>query len=990
MQPAPFLCSRLIIWAGGSLLGQGRLYGQSRVMADEDARVHAAPGKAAGGQAALKPLLLSLLACLFFLAAPGAGAAPAACSIRPAGLRCEESASPLGIDAPRPRLSWLLAAVPASERGQRQTGYQVRAASTPARLRAEQPDLWDSGRVASGQQLHVAYAGRALRSGQRVWWSVRVWDRQGRPSDWSPAAWWEMGLLRETDWGARWVAAPHPRPQRGAGGEEASNPYAEHPNPLFRREFTLKKPLASARAYVCGLGYYELRLNGAKVGDHVLDPGWTDYSRRALYATYDVTPLLKPGPNAVGIMLGNGWYNPLPLPLFGRFNLRKVLPVGEPRAILRLEVRYADGSREVVVTDERWEVGDGPILRNSVYLGELYDARREQRGWDQPGFDDRTWRPAAPAAEAVGPLRAQTAPPIRVRHTFPAVRVTEPTPGTFIVDMGRNFAGWVTLRARGPAGTRVTLRYGELLNPDGTLNPMTSVTGQLKRARPNMLPGEPPIAWQSDAYVLKGEGEEVYTPRFTFHGFRYVELTGFPGRPTVETLQGHLLSADVLAVGSFSCSNPLFNQVQEMTRWTLLSNLFSVQSDCPHREKLGYGGDIVATDEMAILNFDMGRFYAKAVEDFADAQRPNGGFTETAPYVGIADESLGESAGPVGWGTAHPLLLWHLYQYYGDRQLLARQYPNAQRWLALLEARAVDGILDNGISDHESLVRKPRALTGTAFFYLNARLLGRFARILGRGADARRYEALAGRIRQAFDRRFRQPGGRYDSGTQACQAFALFFGLTPPAEKPAALDVLVKDVVDLNQGHLTTGIFGTKYMLLALSDMGRPEVAYTVANQRTFPGWGYMVENGATTLWEHWAFSDNTYSHNHPMFGSVSEWFIKALAGIQPDPEAVGFDRIVIRPHPVGDLRWAGARHRTARGLVTSAWRRAGGTLFLTVTVPANTTATVFVPTRDARSAREGGVPAGRAKGVRFLGTKEGSAVYQVGSGRYSFAAKLN
>jgi alpha-L-rhamnosidase len=426
-----------------------------------------------------------------------------------------------------------------------------------------------------------------------------------------------------------------------------------------------------------------------------------------------------------------------------------------------------------------------------------------------------------------------------------------------------------------------------------------------------------------------------------------------------------------------------------MVLWTELSNLFSVESDCPHREKFGYGGDIVAAGEMAMLNFDMARFYGKAVEDLADAVRPNGGFTETAPFVGIGDEGLGDQSGPVGWGTAQPFLLWRLYQYYGDRQLLEDNYALTKRWIALLQSRAQEGILDNGISDHESLVPKPRALTGTAFYYYNLKLFSHIARVLGKDAEAAEAEALAGTIKTAFNRKFLQPGtGRYDAATQACQAFALYLGLVPAEEKDRALEVLVRDIMDAKKGHLSTGIFGTKFMLNALTDSGRADVAFTIVNQRTFPGWGYMLENGATTLWEHWAFSDNTYSHNHPMFGSVSEWFYKVPAGINPAPDAVGFDKIVIRPQPVGDLDWVKASYDSMHGKVVSEWTRKAEKFNLRVRVPVGATATVFLPAKEGTPVTEAGKPFERAAGVQLLRREGGNAVLAIGSGDYEFGSE--
>jgi alpha-L-rhamnosidase len=904
-------------------------------------------------------------------------------SLKVEGLKCEYRVNPLGLDTPQPRLSWLLES---QERGQRQTAYQVLAAVTPDLLSKGKGDLWDSGKVASGESVQVVYGGQPLRSGQRVYWKVRAWDCEGRPSAYSLAAWWEMGLLAPADWRAIWITRKRAEPL------SEGRMFEDDPVPLFRKEFLIGKKISRARVYVSGLGYYELHLNGQPVGDEVLDPGWTAYSKRVLYSTFDVTEQLKRGPNALGVMLGNGWFNPLPLRLWGHINPREHLTVGEPRVIVQLVAEFADGTSQTIVTDESWKVGNGPILRNSVYLGEVYDARKEQPGWDRPGFDDSGWKQAVSATEPLGPLRAQSAPPIRVTQTLKPVKLTEPKPGIWIFDLGQNFAGWARLRVEGPAGTRVRLRYGELLYPDGTLNGMTAVCGQIKQGGPNYHYdgiGAPKTAWQAQEYILKGQGEEVYTPRFTFHGFRYVEVTGLPGKPTLGALEGLRLNSDVKTAGSFTCSNERFDRIQQMVLWTELSNLFSVESDCPHREKFGYGGDIVAAGEMAMLNFDMARFYGKAVDDLADAVRPNGGFTETAPFVGIADESLGEGAGPVGWGTAQPFLLWRLYQYYGDRRLLEENYELTKRWIALLKSRAQDGILDNGISDHESLAPKPRALTGTAFYYFNVRLFSNIARALGKDAEAAAAETLAETIKIAFNRKFLQSGtGRYDTATQACQAFALYLGLVPAEEKEHAQAVLVRDIEDTHAGHLTTGIFGTKFMLHALADSGRADVAFRIVNQSTFPGWGFMLENGATTLWEHWEFSDNTYSHNHPMFGSVSEWFYKVLGGINPAPDAVGFDKIIIRPQPVGDLNWVKASYDSLHGKVVSEWTRAAGQFRLRVRVPVGATATVFVPAKDATPVTEGGRPVERAVGVQLVRRERGIAELAVGSGEYEFGSE--
>lgn len=920
-----------------------------------------------------------------FLAAwsfSGWGASKA--SLLPENPKCEYRVNPLGVDASKPRLSWTLAA---KERGAMQAGYQILVATSIEKLAKGKADLWDTGKVESKESLHIVYVGKPLVSRQRAYWKVRVWDEAGNLTDYTKPAWWEMGLLSQADWKASWIS------RKPGDPVPAEKLFEEHPAPLLRKEFAVDKKIARARLYVSGLGYYEMRLNGQHVGDHVLDPGLTSYAKRVLYSTYDVTSQIHRGKNAMGAMLGNGWFNPLPLKMWGKINIRESMAIGEPRLIAQLVLEFADGSTQIIGTDETWKAGDAPILRNSIYLGEYYDARREQKGWDAAGFDDSGWKNAVLAEGTLGELRAQDAPPIRVTRTVKAVKVTEPKPGVFIFDLGQNFAGWARLKVKGEAGTRVKMRYGELLYKNGMLNAMTSVCGQIKRGGPDYRydgVGLPQTAFQLDEYTLKGGAEEIFTPHFTFHGFRYVEVTGFPGKPALDAVEGLRLNSDVEPIGEFSCSNEMFNRIQQMVLWSELSNLFSVESDCPHREKFGYGGDIVAASEMAMFNFDMSRFYAKVVDDFSDAARANGGFTETAPFVGISDAGLGDGVGPIGWGTAHPLLQRQLYQYYGDRRVIEENFERTGRWLGLLNEKAQDFILDNGISDHESLVPKPRAVTGTAFYYFNARMRAEMASILGKSAEADSASALAEKIKTAFNEKFLQrESGKYDSGTQCCQAVALYMGLVPTEMKVKAIDMLVSDI-QAHQGHLTTGIFGTKYMLDALTEAGRVDVAYNMVNQRDFPGWGHMLANGATTLWEHWEFSDNTFSHNHPMFGSVSEWFYKGLAGINPAPNAIGFDNILIRPQTVNGLDWVKASYNSVRGKIVSEWKRENGKLMVKIIIPANVSARISIPADDFDSVFESGQKASNAKGVKYLG-KEGKAVLLVVKpGAYEFAVGGN
>jgi len=912
-----------------------------------------------------------------------AGAAPPG-AITAADLRCEYRTNPLGIDELQPRLGWVLRS---GRRNEMQTAFQVLVASSESSLAKDRGDLWDSGKVASSDSVQVVYRGARLESRAVCHWKVRVWDREGSVSRWSLPARWEMALVDQADWTAVWVNDGKQNPAT----DDAF--YRDDPAPLFRREFTLAAPVSRARLYITGLGYYEAFLNGTRIGDHVLDPGWTMYGKRVLYSTYDITRQLRPGPNSFGVMLGNGWYNPLPLRMWGNLNLRDHLAVGRPRVIAQLEVELADGSRRTIASDPTWRVADGPLVFNSVYLGESYDARREIPGWDLPGFDDTSWRLAAAASEPVGALRAQPQPPIRVTARIRPVALSEPSPGVFVFDMGENFAGWASVALTARAGTRVTLRYGELLSADGTLNPLTSVAGQIKGRRkmkdgssePIGGAGAPDVAWQTDSYTARGIGPERYTPRFTFRGFRYVEVSGYPGRPTPGAVEGLRLNADVQDAGSFASSSPLLNRIQEMVRRTFLSNLFSVQSDCPHREKFGYGGDIVATSDAFMLNFDMAGFYEKSVADWADSARPDGMLTDTAPFVGI------QYCG-VGWAMVHPALQAELYQYYGNRRLVERQYETSRRWLDVVAAANPDHVVRTGLGDHEALTKTPADALVTPMYFASAHLVARLAAVLERRDDADRYALLAEHVKRAFDDRVSSAAaGGGGARTQSGQAFALQAGILETPGRQASVQWLLDDLRGASKGHFSTGIFGTKFALDALSREGHAQAVYDAVRQDTYPGWGYMLASGATTLWEHWASSDNTYSHNHPMFGSISQWFFNWLGGIQPDPDAVGFDRIVIRPQLVDGVEWVRSRYRSVRGEIVSNWARAPGSVEWQVTVPANATARVYIPAGAIDQVEEGRgarVPARRAEGVRDARMEGRDAVFTVGSGSYVFASR--
>lgn len=897
----------------------------------------------------------------------------AASSLTVSAATCERRDRPLGIDVPKPELGW---ALESPRRAELQSAYQVIAASDPALLSAGKPDLWDSGKVVSSDTIGISYQGKPLASGQRVWWQVRVWDRDDQPSPYAAPQWWEMGLISPDQWKASWISDGKQQPAKD------EDFYGPAPAPLLRKGFKVKGEIKRARIYSSGLGYHEVSINGRKVGDHLLDPGWTSYGQRVLYSTHDVTALLREGDNAVGIVLGNGWFNPLPLRFWGQRNFRKDLTVGTPRGILQMDIEYADGTRDRIVSDASWRTSDGPMIRNNIYLGEVYDARKEIAGWDSPGFDDGQWLAAVVETGKIGLLEAQSQPPVRVTGEIPAKRISTSETGPFIFDFGQNFTGMVRFRFNAPAGTRYDIRYGELLNADGSLNPMTSVAGQIKARRKTGEesvggPGAPDLASQGDTYITKGGGEETYTQRFTFHGFRYLEINALP--VGVTGLRAH---SDVPSVGSFACSNESFNRIQEMCRRTFVSNLISVQSDCPHRERLAYGGDIVATSDALLMNYDMHGFYRKTARDWADSARPDGMLTDTAPFVGI-------NYCGVGWAMVHPLLVSQLYRYHGDRRLMEEQYETARRWLLLVAGQNPSGVIRNGLGDHESLVSKAVPPLVTPMYYQSATMLADMAKVLGRAEDVARFLELSERIKSAYQGEFLDvKTGVAGPGTQSSQTFALYSGLVPDAARPMAVDRLLEDIRDKHNGHLSTGIFGTKFLLSELSEAGHSGTAYGIVNQPDMPGWRWMLANGATTLWEHWKGSDDTFSQNHPMFGSVSEWFFNWIGGIRPATDAVGFDKIMIAPQPVGDLKWAKAAYQSVRGRVASEWKKDADGFHLEIKIPVGATATVFVPAKEVAAVTEGGKPVAEAEGVRFLRMDRDSAVFAVGSGSYDFLCR--
>lgn len=897
-------------------------------------------------------------------------AAIAFSQVIPQGLRCDYRLTPLGIDNSQPVLSW---EIPPVSRNFRPTAFELVISENPFLVNFPSAVRWSSGIVKSNENILVLPADFPLKSSQRYFWKVRVYDDKGNVSLWSEGSWFETAFLQPADWKAKWIG------DGSSQFEKDEDFYKDDPMPLFQQSFTASKKVRSARLYISGLGYYEAYLNNGKVGDHVLDPGFTAYRKQVSYVVYDVTANIKKGKNRMGVMLGNGWYNPLPLRLFGRFNLRDHQETGRPRFIAQLEMVFDDGSRQTIISDESWKTAPGPVIRNNVYLGEHYDARKEL------SFDESAnWKNAVLASAPSGPLMSQQQPPIRVTKVVKPVSIKETGKDTFIVDMGQNFAGVARIRVKGTTGSVVGIRYGEDLFKDGRLNYLTTVAGQIKEIwNSNGGPGSPKTAWQRDQYILKGKGEETWSPRFTFHGFRYLEITGWPGTPSLADIEGLRMNSDVESAGTFACSDPLFNRIHEVIQWTFLSNIFSVQSDCPGREKMGYGGDLVATGEAYIHNYNMHGFYSKTIQDFENDQQPDGGITEIAPSTGIADRGYGGMSGPLGWELAFPYLQKKLYDYYGDKKIIEKHYPAFKKQLTFLQSKSQAGLFFWDISDHEALDTKPEALTAACFYYHHVKLGEEFAGILGNREDSISYNRLARNIRQAIIDRYAVHGtGRIDNGTQSAQLFGLYYGLTPEKEK--SIQWLLEEFKRHND-HISTGIFSTKMMFDVLRENNMAELAARIISQKTYPGWGYMIEKGATTLWETWQYPDNAPSQNHPMFGSVDEWFYKSLLGINQG--APGYSQIIIKPQPVSQVQWAKGGYESVKGWIKVDWKKEGDQFTMKVTIPGNTTARIYVPMQEGQELMESAQSIDRVASVKYLGREGNYGVIECGGGEYEFVA---
>lgn len=831
------------------------------------------------------------------LAAFGAGLAPY-------DLECEARANPVGVDATQPRLGWRLRS---DRQGDRQTAYQVVVATSREKL--DTADIWDSGRVASAESLWIGYGGPALPAFRKYWWRVRVWDDLGKASAWSEPASWTMAMTNASDMKGGWIAHPDHSLRSG-------------PLPLFRKEFAIDKPVRTALAMVAGVGFHELHVNGAKVGDHVLAPAWTNYRATVMYETFDVTDLVKSGANAIGVMLGNGFYN-----VAGGRYTKYTGSFGHPRLWVMLHVEYADGTSGDIATDASWHTHEGPVVFSCIFGGEDYDARKEMPGWDGPGFDAANWQRVSTVEAPGGVMKAQSSPPIRVQQTFATVKVTQPKPGVSVYDLGQNFSGWPLITVSGAAGSEVRMTPGELLDETGLVS-----------QRPSGGPN-------SFTYTLKGAGRETWSPRFTYYGFRYVQVES---TATVHRLEGQFVHLDATRVGEFSSSNDRFNRIHALIDAAVRSNLQHVVTDCPHREKLGWLEQTYLMGASLLYNWDLRTLLPKMSRDMAEAQLVNGLVPDIAPEYVTFRGGFRDSP---EWGSAAVLVPWQAWNWYGDRGVLKDSYRLMKAYVDYLATRTEGGLLKYGLGDWYDIGPKgpgysqltPQGVTATATYWEDLRVLERVAKILGMEADARQFATRAEVTQAAFDKAYFDDAKKtYATGSQTSLAMPLALGIAPAEARAALVEKLAADI-RARQNHTSAGDIGYRYVLGALLQAKRGDVVFDMANNPAAPSYAAQLAAGATSLTEAWDANPHS-SQNHLMLGHIEEWFYGGLAGIRPDPMSPGLRNIRIEPDPAGDVKWVKASWRSPRGPVVVNWQIDGGRLALDVEIPPGMTADVRLP----------------------------------------------
>jgi alpha-L-rhamnosidase len=863
-------------------------------------------------------------------------------------LKCEHLKNPIGIDAKNPRLSWQMKS---NNPGSSQKAYQLVVGTTKSDVVAVKGDIWESGPI-NTSTVPVVYQGVKLQPFTRYYWSVRVQDQDGVWSDNAPTSFFETGLMDQKNWKGKWISDTWDINRK--------------PAPYFRKELNINKEIESAKAYIAVAGLYELSINGNRIGDHRLDPAYTRFDRRNLYVTYDVTENLKQGKNAIGVLLGNGWYNQ---------KSKAHMPHARPTFCMDLRVTYSDGTVETISTDEEWRTALSPVIFNSIYTGEHYDARLELPGWDTPNFNSDGWKGIQVTATPSQNITSQMLHPIRNVTEISAVKMEKQDENTWLFDFGRNIAGVTRIKISGPEGATIRLKHGERLDEDGRVD-LSNINGHY---RPD--DSDP---FQTDIFILNGKGENEFMARFNYKGFQYVEVSSSKALDiTKESLTAYFMHSDVPSVGNINSSNTTLNKIWQAGNASYLSNLFGYPTDCPQREKNGWTGDAHIAIETGLYNYDGITVYEKYLDDHRDEQQPNGVLPNVIPRRGGGYDWAN---GP-DWTSTIAIIPWNIYLFYGDTRILEENYDNIKLFVDYLDENYPSGITDWGLGDWVPVKSKtPKEFTSTAYFYADAIILSKTAKILGKQSDFEKYKALAAKIKKAVNEKYLNfETGIYGSGFQTELSVALFWGLAPDNLRGKIAENLAKRVESDNK-HIDVGLLGSKTILNALSENGYPNLAWEVASQETYPSWGAWIVNGATTFYESWSLeAAKRVSMNHIMFGEISAWYYKALGGIKPDPSKPGFKNILLEPHFVDGLEHFEAKYKSPYGEIVSSWKRSNGKVLYSVTIPANSTATLYL---KGNKILEGGNSLQNNKLIKILKNEKDNYILELKAGNYNFKIK--
>jgi len=887
-------------------------------------------------------------------------------------LRCEMLVNPQGIGTTHPRLSW---EITGEGRNIKQTAYQILVASTPEKLAANVGDLWDSHKIMSDKSIMVSYAGNTLLSRATCYWKVKIWTNNNE-STWSSPAQWTVGLLNPTDWKAKWIGWDNGFPW------DSVSKFSRLSARYYRKQFDAAQTIKRATVYIVGLGHYELFVNGQRIGDQVLSTPPTDYTASVIYNTFDVTKNIKQGVNAIATTLGNGRF----FTMRPKYKPQKIKEFGFPKMLLQLELEYANGTNQTIISDDSWKfTADGPIRTNNEYDGEEYDATKELPGWNNIGYNDTKWLKPELVQAPGGKLVPQTNEPIRVVQAIKPVSIKPVKPGMYVMDMGQNMAGWLNMKVAGPKGQKVQLRYAETTQKDGEL-----YVANLRDAK------------VTDVYTLKGGGPESWHPAFVYHGFRYVEIVDYPGVPTVNDFEGQVVNDDLETTGHFETSNDIVNKIYRNAVWGIQANYKGMPMDCPQRnERMPWLADHATGSYSESFVFDNQKLYAKWLDDIEQAQKPNGSIPDVAPaYWNYYSDNM-------TWPATYLQVADMLYHQYGDKDPIAKHYASMKKWLAYMRGFMKDYIEQKDkygdwcvppesptlIHSKDTLRTTDGKLIATAYYYRLLSTMQSFAKLLNKPQDVQEFAALQGKIKAKFNQTYFDAATKqYANNSVTSNLLPLYFDMIPGGDKNAVFKN-IEDKIAMNTGHISTGVIGTQWLMRGLTDHGRADIAWHMATNTDYPSWGYMVSKGATTFWELWngdTADPAMNSQNHVMLlGDLLVWFYEDLAGIKSEASQPAFKQLVMKPEPVDGLDFVNAWYHSIHGMIKSNWKKEGRTFNWEISIPANSSAIINVPSANADGVTESGKKATLATGVKFLRRENGRSVYEIGSGNYSFKSTL-